>query len=63
MYYSEDFMDKILFKIETLRHKHNMGENTQAQENKEPAQCPWWGKGGVGIHTQAVWLLSPSVNL
>ena len=41
MYYSEDFMDKILFKIETLRHKHNMGENTQAQENKEPAQCPW----------------------
>ena len=30
MYYSEDFMDKILFKIETLRHKHNMGENTQA---------------------------------
>ena len=34
-------MDKILFKIETLRHKHNMGENTQVQENKEPAQCPW----------------------
>lgn len=31
MYYSEDFIDKISFKIKTLRYRHNMGENTQAQ--------------------------------